>query len=386
MLEILLILIFIRPFISSLAFPYANFIYSILLFGFLLFWVIGKGIPSEKIKPVGYPLMLFILALFISLIFSQDKIMSVKELYKYITGILLFLVGASLAHKDRKQIISCMVISGFLIGILAIYQYFFGFQRLLGYISRQGIVDPFVLDYVSRKRVFFPFVTPNVLGGYLAMIIPLALTYKNRVWLIIPLSFALLLTHSVGALLSLFFGLIIYFYLQGRLEKRKIIFFFGLLIIIAFVLIARSLTQKQHIQPIFSTITRISYWKDTLSIIKAYPLTGVGLGNFNLIQSRYAHNSYLQIWAEMGIAGITSMVWLVTALFRAAIKNSALIGRNAQMASLFSASSIFLIHNFVDFTFFLPEIAIIWWVILGLMTPENNNIKLSGYKTSLPEA
>lgn len=310
--------------------------------------------------------MLFILALFISLIFSQDKIMSVKEIYKYITGILLFLVGASLAHKDRKQIISCMVISGFLIGILAIYQYFFGFQRLLGYISRQGIVDPFVLDYVSRKRVFFPFITPNVLGGYLAMIIPLTLTYKNRVWLIIPLSFALLLTHSVGALLSLFFGLIIYFYLQGRLEKRKIIFFFGLLIIIAFVLIARSLTQKQHIQPIFSTITRISYWKDTLSIIKAYPLTGVGLGNFNLIQSRYAHNSYLQIWAEMGILGIISILWFIAAIYKSAFINIKGTLQNNQTASLVSASVIFLAHNFIDFTFFLPEVSLIWWIILGL--------------------
>jgi O-antigen ligase len=329
--------------------------------------------------------MLFILALFISLIFSQDKIMSIKELYKYITGISLFLVGASLAHKDRRQIISCMVISGLLIGILAVYQYFFGFQRLLGYISRQGITDFFVLDYVSRKRVFFPFVTPNALGGYLAMIIPLTLNYKNRAWLIIPLSFALLLTRSVGALLSLFLGLIIYFYLLGRLEKRRIILLLGLLIITAVVLIVRSSTQKQHIQPIFSTIMRINYWKDTLSIIKAYPLTGVGLGNFNLIQSRYAHNSYLQIWAEMGLAGIASIVWLTAAVFKEAIIGIKKTVNNLRPASLISAGSIFLMHNFVDFTFFLPEIAIIWWVILGLMTPENNNIKLSGYKTSLPE-
>jgi hypothetical protein len=183
MLEVLLILILIRPLISSLAFPYANFIYSILLFGFLILWVVSKGAPLERIKPIGYPLILFILSIFISLIFSQNKIMSMKELYKYITGILLLLVGASLTHKNRDKIILCLVTAGLFISLLAIYQYFFGFQRLLSYISKQGITDPFILDYVSRKRVFSPFVTPNALGGYLAMIIPLTLTYNNRIWL-----------------------------------------------------------------------------------------------------------------------------------------------------------------------------------------------------------
>jgi hypothetical protein len=87
----------------------------------------------------------------------------------------------------------------------------------------------------------------------------------------------------------------------------------------------------------------------------------------------------------MGLAGIASIVWLTAAVFKEAIIGIKKTVNNLRPASLISAGSIFLMHNFVDFTFFLPEIAIIWWVILGLMTPENNNIKLSGYKTSLPE-
>jgi len=363
----LLILIFARPFISSLAFPYANLTYSILLLGVLALWIITKGAHLDQIKLIRYPVALFILALLISLIFSQDKIMSVKELYKYITGILLIVAVVSLTHKERNRIILCMVVSGLLISLLAIYQYFFGFQRILNYILRQGISDPFVLDYISRKRVFFPFVTPNILAGYLAMIIPLALAHKNRTWFIIPLSFALLLTKSLGGLLSLFFGLGIYFYLQGNFGKKRAIFLSGLLITTILVLILRSVTPKQHIQPIFSTLMRLSYWKDTLKIIGSAPLTGVGIGNFNLFQSRYAHNSYLQIWAEMGVLGIISFLWLIIRTIKSGLWNIKNAPNKNQIASLIAANTVFLVHNFVDFTFFLPEVNLIWWIILGLI-------------------
>jgi O-antigen ligase len=252
---------------------------------------------------------------------------------------------------------------------LAIYQYFFGFRHILDYSAKEKIIlSSFALDYIQQKRVFFPFVTPNTLGGYLAMIIPLilALLNKKNFLLLVSVSFALLLTKSLGALLSLFLGLVIYFYLQGKLEKRRFLFFFGLLVIIGLVFITRSTVPKYHLQPIFSTTMRLSYWKDTLKIIKTSPLFGIGLGNFNLVSVRYAHNSYLQIWAEAGILGIFSILWLISVVLKSAIKNIGISPNKKLTTGLITANTIFLIHNIVDFSFFLPEVAIIWWTILGL--------------------
>jgi O-antigen ligase len=198
------------------------------------------------------------------------------------------------------------------------------------------------------------------------MIIPLALTCKNRIWLIMPLSFALLLTKSLGAFLTISLALGVYFYFEGKLGKRKVIFLLGLLLITGLVFIARSVTQKQHLQPIFSTVMRWNYWKDTLEIIKAYPLSGIGIGNFNLMQSRYAHNSYLQVWAEMGILGIAAFLWLIISVFKSALGNIKDSVNKHQITGLITASSVFLIHNLVDFSFFLPEVALIFWIILGL--------------------
>jgi putative inorganic carbon (HCO3(-)) transporter len=163
-------------------------------------------------------------------------------------------------------------------------------------------------------------------------------------------------------------GLTIYFYLQGKLKRRKGIIF-ALLIALLLIAASRSIAHKQHTQPIFSTIMRWNYWKDTLAIIKAFPLTGVGLGNFNLTQSRFAHNSYLQIFAEMGILGIISFLWLVISVLNRGLKTLNGPCDKTQVSALIAAATIFLIHNLVDFTFFLPEVALIWWVVLGLIVP-----------------
>ena len=390
MLAILLTLIFIRPFISSLGFVYLNLIYSIILLGFLTFWLIHtwifrKDIPLGKIKALRNPLILLLLALLISIIFSTDNINSLRELYKYISGLLIFLVAISLSYEERIRVIKTIILGGFLISLLAIYQYFFGFHHVLDYLARDKTLSSFALDYIQRKRVFFPFVTPNTLAGYLAMIIPLILVLWDKqrkiflnplLFFLIPVAFALFLTQSLGALISLFLALGLYFYLprifgklrglQGNLGKKRILLITGLMITIGLVFFLRQMATKQHILPVTSLFMRLNYWIDTLRIIKTAPLQGLGLGNFNLVSSRYAHNSYLQIWAEMGIVGIASFLWLILIVFKSALKNFKDSLDKQQIAGLITASTVFLIHNFVDFSFFLPEVALIWWIILGL--------------------
>lgn len=368
MLLILLVAIFARPFISPLAFPYLNLVYSVGFLFFLGAYVIYKKLSFSKFQSLLYPIILFILALFISVVFSQNKVNSLLELYKYISVILLFLAAASLSEKDKLLVVQTIILSGLVISFLAIYQYFFGFRHVLNYLSDNGFSFPFALDYLQSKRAFVPFVTPGILGGYLVMVIPLLLINKNRIWLILPVFFALLLTMSIGAFLSLFCVLVIFFCAEGKLKKIHIFSLIGLFILIVIIFAWRSIAQREHVQPAFSTLMRLSYWKETLGIIKAHPLAGVGLGNFNLKMSRYAHNSYLQIWAEMGVLGLFSFVWIAYIVIKSRLKDLTQSLYNNQAVCLLAASAVFLVHNFLDFTFFLPEVAFIWWVILGLIT------------------
>lgn len=364
---VLLFLIFIRPFISSLAFPSLNYLYTVALLIFLIFYFVYIEALSSKLSYIKYPLLFFFLGIIFSILLSRNKLNSLNEFYVYISGLSLFVISATLDHRNKIRLINTIILSAFVISLLAIYQYIFGFQNLLNYMAQQKIIEPFALDYISQRRVFFPFITPNILAGYLAMVMPLCLINKRWSLLILPISIiALLLTKSIGALLSLFFGFTMYFALLNNFKKKQIIILIAILLILGSTLILRSTTHKQHIQPIFSTLMRLSYWKNSLIIIKAHPLSGTGLGNFNLPQCRYAHNSYLQIWAEMGLLGIISFLWLIISIVKQSLKNIWHSDYKNEYAALLSAISIFLIHNFIDFSFFLPEVSFIWWIILGL--------------------
>ena len=366
MFILLLTLIFLRPFISSLAFPYANFIHSLIFGSALITWLLFNLKAHAKLDFIKYPLLFFIFSLALSFSFSSDRALSAAELYKYITPVLILFFGGSLSPEERSKVLSTIVKAGLLVSVLALYQYFFGFRHTLSYMAKENITDPFALDYLSRARVFFPFITPNILAGYLIVIIPLAFAKKELYWTILPLSLALLLTKSMGAFMSLFLALNIYFYLHKGLGRRQLLVLVAVASGITLFLIIRSSGSGEHLRPGFSGVMRFNYWKETWGVIKESVLLGAGPGNFSLIYSRYAHNSYLQVWAEMGLLGLLSLLLLVGGILKKAL-NSISTGLDRKMqAALIASASAFLIHNLLDFTFFLPEASFIWWVILSL--------------------
>ncbi|MCX5706128.1 MAG: O-antigen ligase family protein, partial [Candidatus Omnitrophica bacterium] len=179
---------------------------------------------------------------------------------------------------------------------------------------------------------------------------------------------ALVLTKSLGGLLCLLLALTLYFFLLKEKRRDKIFLSLGgVLTVTGMIFLLRMTHATNHTHPFFSTTMRLDYWRQAIEVIKSSPLTGVGLGNFNLPLSRYAHNSYLQIWAEMGILGIASFLWLILVIFKGAIlrlKNSPELKQNA---ALLAACAAFLAHNFIDFSFFLPEVSLIWWILLGML-------------------
>jgi O-antigen ligase len=120
---------------------------------------------------------------------------------------------------------------------------------------------------------------------------------------------------------------------------------------------------------------RIDYWEYAVkNIIFRFPWTGVGLGNFNSPFSRYAHNSYVQMGAEMGILGLAAFLWLIGSFLKACKKTGNRPSKDTQRIIYPMAILAFLIHNSIDFTFFLPEISLIGWIILGLSYKAYNSI------------
>jgi O-antigen ligase len=64
-----------------------------------------------------------------------------------------------------------------------------------------------------------------------------------------------------------------------------------------------------------SNIERLTAWSNGLEVIERFPILGAGVGNFFAVLGRetgfYAHNAYLNVWAETGPVGLLGLLLLL---------------------------------------------------------------------------
>ena len=117
------------------------------------------------------------------------------------------------------------------------------------------------------------------------------------------------------------------------------------------------------------------------SVFAAYPLFGSGLNTWHLTASRYiprelagweldyAHNEYLQLFAEMGVGGVVLAVFFFFFLIRSfneAWKGIPLPTDRVELAGFFCAVLLPLLHALVDFPFHLPATLIVSALVLAM--------------------
>jgi len=124
---------------------------------------------------------------------------------------------------------------------------------------------------------------------------------------------------------------------------------------------------------------RLDYWQAAFKIIHKFPFTGVGIGNFNIAYTKFktalsnetyhAHNTFLQIFSEVGFLGFLSLALLLFYVLKTGlskIKDSK--AKNLEIGILVAALT-FLIRNLFDYDFYVPELSSLFWICLGLLTP-----------------
>src|SRR5581483_8716456 len=112
-----------------------------------------------------------------------------------------------------------------------------------------------------------------------------------------------------------------------------------------------------------SADTRAQIWRESIGIIKAFPVFGCGLGGYESVFMRfktvapmftvdYAHNDYLQILVEMGPIAFAAGVFFAIRLLAATIRR-ALYARSTDerflMVGCTGSLVAMLLHSFVDF-------------------------------------
>lgn len=411
---IILVPIIIHPRCITVFGPAKEFTFEALVIIGLMFWVL-KIIDREEIRftptPLNLPILSFIAICAFSLIWSNSFFVSLKELSLFLAGPLLYfiIVNNIRGEKQINRIIGTVVLIGTALGIYGIFQY-------------NGIDFSFWKGNVASLRVFGLFGNPGHFAGYL--ILPLSLTIslffasknRNRKILfligILAMGTAIILTFTRGAYPSLGVSLIFMFSLfllsRGKsfIKENKKIFFIILIaiIVIAFLFIIPTPLSKPgtvisqikgrvsitQLINVFPSSRRITIWKFTGMMIKDHPILGSGIGTFKYNDLRYqakffeqgdnrsiypyglaeyAHNEYLQLWAELGTIGFTIFLWLIIAYFNYGIrylKREKDEQKQGIMIGLMGAVVAFLMDSIFWFPLHLSANVSLLWLFIGL--------------------
>jgi len=198
----------------------------------------------------------------------------------------------------------------------------------------------------------------------MALLAPLSMADKKFRWTGVLFVVVLLLSRSMGGFLALLAGVYICFIIFTKFRADTIAVLLSIVACAVLIFVWR-IMMGSDIN--LSWIMRFDYWRNTSSAIHSSPLIGIGPGNLNIPNSLYAHNSYLQIWAECGIFAVVGFIWLcgkvIVSAARSYFHDPA--GRR-EIPFIACSVMVFLLNNVVDFSYYLPEIGLyggLFWAL-----------------------
>ena len=323
-----------------------------------------------------------------------------KDVLVFLTIILTIIFLFSVFNASHKWIVLGSVTSlGFMI-----YAVFLGADYLIReekffYLLIKLLILSAIISAAYALIIYFSepalraealFAGANTMGEvmFFSIIWTLAFSihiYGRRKWLLVPgllmMSLALIFSFSRGAWLGAIGALLAY----GFWQRRARLWIAVLLLVIGAFLVGLP-ALRSRVDLIFNmshplNLERIYIWKATLNMVKAHPWLGVGMGNYAFAYRAYmvsgaeieapsfAHNIFLQMWAEGGLGAFLIFLGIVYLILRKGIgwiKSSQGSSRVLAVAS-FSTLMGILIHNQVDCPIYSLHVGPVFWLLAGMI-------------------
>ena len=192
----------------------------------------------------------------------------------------------------------------------------------------------------------------------------------------------------IGALFSLFVVGALAFATRARvLPSRRTVWLsiagVGFATLLTFIFLPTNELLRRYAQAVIEVSeteepeTRLQDWRETIPLIRSYPLFGCGFGGFSLafpkfktvtpmLTANHAHNDYLEITAEAGLPGAAIFLLLLGVTLQTSLHRAFTTKRRSAWAlSLASngALAAILLHSTVDFNLYIPANAmIVSWI------------------------
>lgn len=302
-----------------------------LVFLLFYFWYFKLKVAVDLKE--GLLWFVFILLLSLSSIFSHSLPLSLETIIFYISSFCIYIFFRSLGSSklfSKSELVGTFLLVGLVLS--AFFILFFSFPETSTFLPGNNLFT--TKNGHSHFAAFLVFLIP--LGWWFVNSSKFeSFTYRKPI-LILLYTLLVFTFGRIAILLALIQLFFIHRIINQKLIKNIYLYLTGAtLIILLFVGAMFSSNsspncavqefRNQLCKPI-STEARPVYFKQAIRSFKAYPLFGYGPGTFSLITKRfntttqrisiYAHNNFLQTFAESGVFVGISYVLLIGLLYR----------------------------------------------------------------------
>jgi O-antigen ligase len=346
---------------------------------------------QSAISSIDLALVLFTIVALASTCVAAFRHVALRELRVVILEPALFylmLRTSRLSDRAIWRLVDFFVLGAVAVALIGLVQYALGVNIIT---AEEGF-----------RRLRSVYGSPNnaalYLGRALPLLVAIALFGRSRARRVAyglaaaPVGVAILLTFSKGALvLGLPLSLLALGLLAGGRWRWAAL---GMTVLIA-VAVALFL-QTPRFAPLLdptsgTTFFRLSLWRSAWTMFREHPWLGVGPDNFLYwYRGRYilpaawqepdlshAHNILLDYATRLGIAGLATGVWLQIAFWQRALPLRRLAygstglakvaDRRALALGLMGGIVNFLAHGLVDASYFVIDLAFVFFLTLGLV-------------------
>ena len=391
-------------------------------------WGIRGGQPAVQLpapSPVDWGVAAFLLAGFLSLLVTEYPRQSLRELrWLIVEPVLVFyIVRATMAGAAQAVIaLWCIVTAGLVAAAAA----------LLGLGAQGSLLDPFAraaFPYLSPNHLGL------FLGRAGAVALAIALFWpkggsllssdeggshaaypsaqgraaqgredpertrpNDRVparalgWIALAMLLpALAKTISFGAWLGFGAAALAVAGLMGRRWAAAVAAGLAAAVVLALVVLPAERTTGR-LDPASGTgLFRLQIWEASMRMLADHPVLGIGLDNY-LYRYRGAymlpeaweepdishpHNWMLDFWLQLGALGLMAALALLG--WSAVVAGRMLARRASPEDRLIGAAALgllvdTLVHGAVDYSYFLVDAAVLWWITLGVLAARSSRI------------
>jgi O-antigen ligase len=335
----------------------------------------------QTYHPLIFILGLWLASAIVATIISPDLRLSAGVLKGWWFDPLLFiflLLALTQTKPQLKNLLLCLLLGAGLVAGYGIIEYIFNFGR-----QADGLLNSFYkpANYVAL------FIVPIVILSF--PLLKTELLFKKKIYFALLGAIclvALWFTKSYGGFLGLTAGAGVLLLFIPGLKLKIIVPAFFIIFIIGVGILSTQPKFKNIISGSErnSLTTRLQIWEISIEVLKQHPVLGVGLGNF---QSPYrtqaykmyqpplewevvkAHNLYLNLWLEMGLAGLITFAGMLI-LFAREIKKLLQSKLKYELwwltGSSAAAMTTTLVHGLLDTPFFKNDLSILFLFIFCL--------------------